>query len=243
MVLASPKNPTPKSGGKQPAPAKEKHTSPHPEDVREITEDIALNNLGETILFVSLMLAAALLAWVLYSYFVRAKRSEVTKKSVGKTLRTMAPLREWRVLENVTLADKKGNVTADHLVIAPYGVLVFTDIHQQGSYYGELRDEQWLISTGGENQVETLRVKVPSPVRNNERFVAALRARLTAGEVYNVPVEALCPVTQSKAEVFVTGANALVVPAGRLREVLSRQKYQKDNGVDTGKIAALLQNS
>lgn len=199
-----------------------------------------MNQFANTVLTISLMLAAALLAWVCCSYFIRTRRSESTRKSIGKTLRTMAPLREWRILDNVTLGDKKGEVTADHLVIGPFGVLVLTDLHRQGNYYGELRDEEWVISTGGENQVETLRVRVPSPVKNNERFVAALRARLTAGEIYNIQVDALCPLTQPKIEVYVTGAGALTVPAGRLREVLGRQKYQKDNGVDTGRIADLL---
>ncbi len=119
-------------------------------------------------------------------------------------------------------------------------MLALTDLHRRGGYYGELRDEEWVLSTGGEDKVETLRMKVPSPVKNNERFVAAFRALLTRGEVYNVPVEALCPVTQSKIEVYVTGAGATVVERGKLRETLGRQKYQKDNGVDTEKVAALV---
>lgn len=173
-----------------------------------------------------------------YEFQRKENRSETTKKDVSKVLRSMAPLREWKVLDAVTLTDQKGEVTADHLVIGPFGVLVLTDIHHRGGYYGELRDEEWVISTGGEDKVETKRLRVPSPVKNNERFVAALRARLTKGEVYNVPVESLCPVTQGKIEVYVTGS--AVVENGKLREVLGRQKYQKDNGVDTGRIAALL---
>ena len=46
--------------------------------------------------------------------------------------------------------------------------------------------------------------------------------------------------TQSKIEVYVTGAGATVVERGKLRETLGRQKYQKDNGVDTEKVAALV---
>ncbi len=176
----------------------------------------------------------------IYRANVRNHHSQRTKKDIAKTLRSMAPLREWKVLDDVTLTDKKGEVTADHLVIGPFGVLALTDLHRRGGYYGELRDEEWVLSTGGEDKVETLRMKVPSPVKNNERFVAAFRALLTRGEVYNVLVEALCPVTQSKIEVYVTGAGATVVEKGKLRETLGRQKYQKDNGVDTEKVAALV---
>lgn len=177
----------------------------------------------------------------IYRANVRNHHSERTKKDIAKTLRSMAPLREWKVLEQVAVTDRKGkDHTVDHLVIGPFGVLALTDIHRRGGYYGELRDEEWVISTGGENQVETLRVKIPSPVKNNEGFVAAFRELLTAGKVYNIPVEALCPITQTQVEVFVTGAQSQVVEPKRLREVLSRQKYQKDNGVDTEKILALL---
>lgn len=187
-----------------------------------------------------LILAAAAAVWAVYNTKRKENRSETTKKAVGRVLRSMAPLREWKVLDGVTLTDKKGEVTADHLVIGPFGLLALCDIHRQGGYYGELRDEEWVISTGGEDKVETMRMRVPNPVKTGERFVAALRALLTKGEVYNVPVEALCPVTQGKIQVYVTGAGAAVVEAGKLRELLSRQKYQKDNGVDTEKVAALL---
>lgn len=192
------------------------------------------------IIFWSFMaVAAAAVCWAFYNKARKEKHSETTKKEISRILRTMAPLREWKVLDGVTLSDKEGEVTADHLVIGPFGVLALSDIHRQGGYYGELRDEEWVVSTGGEDKVETLRMKVKSPVRNNQRFVAALRALLTKAEIYNIPVEALCPVTQRNIEVYVTGANTAVVEAGRLRETLSRQKYQKDSGVDVAKLAAL----
>lgn len=192
------------------------------------------------IIFWSFMaVAAAAVCWAFYNKNRKEKHSETTKKEISRVLRTMAPLREWKVLDGVTLSDKEGEVTADHLVIGPFGVLVLSDIHRQGGYYGELRDGEWVVSTGGEDRVETLRMKIPNPVKNNQRFVAALRALLTKAEVYNVPVEALCPVTQSNIEVYVTGAGSVVVGAGKLRETLGRQKFQKDNGVDVAKLTAL----
>lgn len=187
-----------------------------------------------------MVLTAVAVFLAIYRTHTKKNLSQRTKQDIARTLRSMAPLREWKVMNDVTLTDQKGEVTADHLVIGPFGALVLSDIHRQGSYYGELRDQEWVISTGGEDKVETMRMKVPSPVKNNERFVAAFRALLTRGEVYNVPVDALCPVTQSKIEVYVTGAAPMVVGNGRLREVLGRQKYQKDNGVDPEKIAALV---
>lgn len=192
------------------------------------------------IIFWSFMaVAAAAVCWAFYNTRRKEKHSETTKKEISRVLRTMAPLREWKVLDGVTLADKEGEVTADHLVIGPFGVLVLSDIHRQGGYYGDLRDREWVISTGGEDKVETMRMRIPSPVKNNQRFVAALRALLTKAEVYNIQVEALCPVTQSKIEIYVTGANTAVVGAGKLRETLGRQKFQKDNGVDIERLAAL----
>ncbi len=186
-------------------------------------------------------LTLGVILYALWKANIRNKHSERTKKEIARVLRSMAPLREWKVLDEVSVTDRKGQTyTVDHLVAGPFGVLALTDIHRRGGYYGELRDGEWVISTGGEDKVETLRAKVPSPVKNNEGFVAAFRELLTAGQVYNIPVEALCPVTQSQVEVFVTGAQDRIVPAGKLREVLSRQKYQKDNGVEPEKILALL---
>lgn len=197
-------------------------------------------NLNDIFFWGFLLMAVLAIVCALYRNHIKTQRSERTTRDVAQTLRSMALLREWKVLDGVTLSDKKGDITVDHVVVGPFGVLVLTDIHRQGGYYGELRDEQWVLSTGGENKVETVREKVPSPTRNNERFVAALRALLTSAGVYNVPVDALCPITQKEAEVFVTGASGLTVEPGRLRDRLNRPKYQKDNGVDTEKIAALL---
>ena len=200
-----------------------------------------MNNWQNLFFGCFMALTLAVILYALWKANIRNKHSERTKKEVARVLRSMAPLREWKVLDEVTVTDRKGKAhTVDHLVVGPFGVLALTDIHRRGGYYGELRDEEWVISTGGEDKVETLRVKVPSPVKNNEGFVAAFRERLTAGKVYNIPVEALCPITQSQVEVFVTGAQDRVVPAGRLRGVLSRQKYQKDNGVDIEKVLSLL---
>ena len=198
---------------------------------------------NQDIFFWGMMLLTLLaVGLAIYRTSVKNNHSERTRRDIRKTLRSMAPLREWRVLEDVSLTGHKGQVfTADHLVIGPFGVLVLTDIHQRGNYYGELRDAEWVISTGGESKVETLRVRVPNPIKNNEGFVSALREKLTAAEIYNIQVEALCPITQGQIQVFVTGAASMVVENGKLRETLSRQKYQKDNGVDVAKIAALLE--
>lgn len=198
-------------------------------------------NNGDIFFWGIMVLTAVAVVLAIYRNNVKNNHSERTKGDVGKLLRSMAPLREWKVLDNVTIADRKGReITADHLVIGPFGVLVLTDIHRRGGYYGELRDEEWVISTGGEDKPETLRMKVPSPVKNNEQFVAAFREMLTAAKVYNIQVEALCPITQSQIQVLVTGARGLVVEDGKLREVLSRQKYQTDNGVEMEKLVALL---
>lgn len=202
--------------------------------------EIALNQDWNIIFWGLMAVAGAVVCWALYTARRKEKHSETTKKEISRVLRAMAPLREWKVLDRVTLSDKEGEITADHLVIGPFGVLVLSDLHRQGGYYGDLRDEEWVISTGGEDKVETMRIRIQSPVKNNQRFVAALRAVLTKAEVYNVPVEALCPATQSKIEIYVAGASAAVVEAGKLREALGRQKFQKDNGMDVGKIAALL---
>ena len=168
-------------------------------------------------------------------------KSQGTRKGISRTLRSMGRLRDWKVMDDITLADRQGAVTADHLVAGPFGVLVLMDIHRPGGHYGDLKDEGWVFSTGGEDRPETLREKEPNPVRQGERFVAALRALLTGAEIYNVPVELLCPLTQKTVEVYVTGASALTVDHGRLREALGKEKFQKDCGVDPGKIAALVE--
>lgn len=199
-------------------------------------------NPTDTILYWSLMALAVLAAaWAIYRNYILKKKSQRTCKGISRVLRSMAPLREWKVLDDVTLSDKKGQVTADHLVIGPFGVLVLTDIHHAGGHYGDLRDEEWVVSTAGEDKPETMRIRVENPVRRGERFVAAFRAILTAGEIYNVQVDALCPVTQKKAEVYVTGAAPVTVDYGHLREALSRERYQKDNHVDVAKVAALVE--
>lgn len=94
---------------------------------------------NQDIFFWGMMLLTLLaVGLAIYRTSVKNNHSERTRRDIRKTLRSMAPLREWRVLEDVSLTGHKGQVfTTDHLVIGPFGVLVLTDIHQRGNYYGE----------------------------------------------------------------------------------------------------------
>ncbi|MEG1875836.1 MAG: nuclease-related domain-containing protein, partial [Angelakisella sp.] len=124
-------------------------------------------------LYVTIPLLAVGGLWYLLRLWLNTKRSYLTKKRVTKALRRHGALREWKVLENVTLGTGDQAATVDQLVVGPFGMLVACDVHQKGSIYGDLDAREWILTTGSEGNEKKSRI--PSPYFAATRFVELLR--------------------------------------------------------------------
>ncbi|MEG2087302.1 MAG: nuclease-related domain-containing protein [Angelakisella sp.] len=140
------------------------------------------------------------------------------------------------MLENVTLGTGDQAATVDQLVVGPFGMLVACDVHQKGSIYGDLDAREWILTTGSEGNEKKSRI--PSPYFAATRFVELLRPLLAERKIYSLPVEIVLPKTQ-RQESFVNGGATLFFTLKELKDYINKTKFDKDVGVDIGKVVEL----
>lgn len=193
-------------------------------------------------LFYWAVLAACVLvlAFVLIRAYISYFKSDMTKGKVHRALKKLGALRSWKVLRDVTVSAGGESARVDHAVVGPWGVLLFCDIHARGCYFGKMEEQNW-ARTDGEEEKATGRVLVPNPGKECEKAVAILRRLFAENKIYNMQVEWFLPATGKQVKSYISGSQDVVVTLPELREVLSRGKYDKDNGVDIQKIAALFE--
>lgn len=197
-------------------------------------------SMGEIVYRGVMAICVTVLAFVLIRAYVTYFKSGMTKGKVHRALAKLGALRGWKVLRDVTISAADGPVRVDHAVVGPWGVLLFNDLHGRGCYFGKLEEQSW-ARTDGEEEKATNRTLVPNPGKECEKAVAALRQIFAREKVYNMQVEWFVPVTGKQVKSFISGGRDVVVTVRELRGILSRSKYEKDNGVDIQKITALLQ--
>lgn len=190
-------------------------------------------------LFLVALLAFGLVYLLRLWYFTH--KSEATRRFVTKVFRRHGALREWRVLDNVTVGKGDAAVMVDHLVAGPFGVIIACDLHQKGNVYGEMDAENWIL-TDGEDGREKKRETIPSPYYRVRCAEQQLRTMLAANKIYNVPVEVVVPKTMKQYS-YITGSDEYLLSRSDLKNRLQRSKYDKDNGIDIQKITAMFENN
>ena len=170
-------------------------------------------------------------AWV--AYF----RSDRTKAKIHKLLRKLGALRHWKVLSNVEVTEGGDTAALDHVVVAPWGVMLFQDIHAKGCYYGKMDDDMWVCTDGEEES--TKREPAKNPGKDCQKALVILRRLFAKESIYSMQVEYFVPTTGKHVTNYVSGSQEIILNPKELRERLSRMKYDKDNGVDIEKVAAL----
>lgn len=192
------------------------------------------DNIFEVYIVVLGVAAAAMLLYYLNKWRIN-RHSELTKKYATKVLRRHGALLGWQVLENVPLGDD--GTVADQIAIGPFGMIVACDLHQNGKVYGGLDDPQWVLARGKEEET-AVKSRIDNPYLAVRRCEERVRQTLASNKVYNVPVEVIIPKTQKQVS-FVTGSAQHMVTLRELRSMLTKSRYEKDNGVNPQQIAGL----
>ena len=195
---------------------------------------------GEITYWIVMAACLITLAVMLIRAYITYFRSSSTRGRVHGILRKLGVLRSWSVLRDVTVAADGQSAHLDHAVVGPWGVLLFCDITERGYYYGSMEEDRW-ARTDGEEEKAVNRVTVANPGMECRKAESILRKLFAREGIYNVSVEWFVPTTGKHVKSFITGGSGKVLAPSELREVLSRGKYDKDNGVDIPRISALFQ--
>ena len=186
---------------------------------------------------------ALVLGTVLSAMYFSKKRSrkhtEKTTAKVSRLLKQMAPLRSWKVLDDVTLRDGEEEATLSHVVIGPFGVVLVQDVYQDGSIYGDLDSEEWVVSDEDSEGNSNGKIRIPNPVLSCRKAEAMFRKKLSDAKIYKISVDSVVVKTLKQVS-YITGGKGVVLSRKELKEMLSNSKYEKDAGVQIEAIAELL---
>ena len=196
-------------------------------------------NMTEETLLLILSFALMLIPTVVLTWFyltrIRDKKPAYYHKKVEQQLNRVAAVRKQKVLRDVSFSYGGKTGEFSHMLIGPFGILVVTVLDQRGVYYGDAKGKTWIYDN------TKVRKEIPNPYLAAQKAIEVLRGLFGKNEIYKVPVEHIVVFDSyaKKSGCFV-GNEIKRLRLSQLKGYLEREDFEKDNGVDEEKIAALL---
>lgn len=185
---------------------------------------------------VILLVAAAVLLVGLVVYFIqRRKKQKSTRigkngeKKVLKVLKKFGRFYNVKILGDVYLPLYDETTQIDHILIAPFGVMVIETKNWAGDIYGDPSEDKWLQVVGDDRNHHY------NPLKQNKTHLDNLRHVFKKENIYRVNVEGVV--------VFTNGRSNLYCPRGvpvmklkQFKKLLKQPAYEADNKVDVEKV-------
>ncbi len=168
-------------------------------------------------------------------YLVQRKKKKTKKlgkkgeKKVLRALKKYSHLREVKILNDVYLPLYDETTQIDHILIAPFGVMVIETKNWAGSIYGNPAEEKWLQVVGDDRNYHY------NPLLQNKTHVDNLRHLFRKENIYRVNVEGVVVFASNKTTLYCPRG----VPVMTLRQFkkhLKKPIYDADNKVDVQKV-------
>lgn len=196
-----------------------------------------MNTIEEAVLIVLMSLVlitpSVLFTWYYFTR-IRNKKPSYYGRQVHKILRRYAALHRYKVLRNASFQVNGKPASFSHLLIGPFGLLIVSTLDKRGSYFGDAKSQNWILDD------TKSRTELPNPYLKNQKAIELLRVLFAKEQIYKVPVEQLIIYdSYAKKTGCFTGNDVAAIRLSKLREYLAKEKYEKDNGVDMERVAAL----
>ena len=151
---------------------------------------------------------------------------------------SFARLRNYKVLDNVTLSDGKRTGQIDHILIGFFGILFVKTFHDPGAYYGDSRGETWAFTAND------YKANFPNPVLQAEEVIDIARKVFSEHGVYNIPMEPLVVLAGRRSSIeLYASKDTPALTIKKLGEYLRQPKFEKDNDMDVPKLLQLIQSA
>lgn len=163
------------------------------------------------------------------------------EKKTAAILSKFGRIRGFKILSDITLEVDGKTAHIENMLIGYFGILLVTTCGRRGEYYGTLDGETWTVTDGEAENIGTQKTVLPNPFPEQQRAIAMLRTVFSRGGVYNVPIEGVVYLSSraKKTRLFITNAGEILL-AGKLTPYLNKTKFEKDTGLDVGKLAELV---
>lgn len=165
---------------------------------------------------------------------LRSKKKHTQKlgkkgeRKVTKILKKYARFNDVKILNDVYLPLYDETTQIDHILIAPFGVMVIETKNWAGSVYGNPAEEKWLQVLGDDRNYHY------NPLKQNKTHTDNIRHLFRKENIYRVNVEGVV-VFAAKTDLYCP-RNAPVYTAKRFKKLLKKPVYGADNKVDVQKV-------
>ncbi len=151
------------------------------------------------------------------------------EKQVGRVLKKYARFSDVKILNDVYLPLYDETTQIDHILIAPFGVMVIETKNWAGSIYGDPAEEKWLQVVGNDRNYHY------NPLKQNKTHIDNLRHLFRKENVYRVNLEGAVVFAGSKVSLYCP-RNVPVMTLKQFKKLLKKPAYAADNKVDVQKV-------
>lgn len=163
-------------------------------------------------------------------------------KKTARILARYGRVRRFKTLTDITLTVDGKTATIETMLIGYFGIFLVHTCGARGGYYGTLDGETWIISEDAQQEGGGgSRKTIPNPILEQQRAMALLRSLFSKNKLYNIPMENVVYLSSKarKSGVYITHSGELLLP-GKLPGYLDRTKFDRDAGLDVGRLAELV---
>lgn len=184
---------------------------------------------------VALWVIIALIVLILWK---RSSSAEGQKRRAAGALKKFAAIRSYKVLQDITLDCGKETVHIDHILVGFFGLLFVNVEVENADYYGDETGEQWSVV---KNDVKTY---INNPLNEGIAAMDATRKIFAKNNIYNIQMEQVVVFTSAfKKNTLYIKDTLPVVNVRKLSSLLSKTRFEKDNGVDVERLVKLIEEN
>ena len=193
--------------------------------------DMDMNLLWITLSVSALILAAAAVFFLVKRYKkihnqIRGKKGE---KRVAKVLAKYARFREAKVINGIYLPLYDETTEIDHILIAPFGVMVIETKNWAGSVYGDPNEEKWLQELGEARNYHY------NPLFQNKTHIDNIRHIFKKENIYRTNVEGVVVFADRRCNLYCP-RKVKAMKLKQFKKLLKSNAYEVDNKVDVEKV-------
>ena len=152
------------------------------------------------------------------------------EKKVAGILKRFAGIRSFKVINDIYLPLYDKTTQLDHILIGFFGMIVIETKNYKGDIYGAPKDKEWLHVVGDEKN------KFYNPIMQNQTHIDAIRHIFAKEKIYNINIDSLIVFTGGRKSHLYIPKNLPVIKLRKLKKVLHKSAYEKDNDVDVEKL-------
>lgn len=172
------------------------------------------------------------------NFFKRRQKESSAKSSFERALRNLSTLKNYTVMENVTLAFGGETRTFEALLLSEYGTVAVNAVYAKGDVYGSANEDVWVcVPTAAVSKKEYF----ANPVKAQVGCVRFFKDLYKAEKVKCGFADSCVVFPYSKTVLYVTPKHINAFTLAGFKEKLNDAKYSADNKADVDAMKAAIE--